>query len=498
MSQIQISLEGSTAIAFAEALQGLPGYEVSYAVADQAEPVRGEKLDRVDRVVVTLTAIVGLATNSVKLEKKGLGPKDYCMVEVEKRNLQLKKGKPETATQTLRTTHQKTRQWMRSASALLVVILLGSGEVTLSCDVAGIQALGTIERDDYVKTELKNTSPKGTKTYQQFPLLTVAEELCLLSYHMTGSAIITTLKPSVHIQMKEVNNFIDSALKKDIQTAHEYPIMNIAWSPDGQILASGSEDRTIKLWRRDGTLLSTLKGHLGIILSVAWSPDSKTLASGSSDTTIKLWRHDGTLVSTLGGHQELVQSVAWSPDGQTIASGSSDNTIKLWRRDGSLFSTIIDNEENNVGIVAWSPDGQTIASGSHSRIKLWKRDGTLLSTLKGHKKNSNVNTIAWSPDGKTIASGGADSTIKLWRRDGTLISSIKGHQGAVMSVAWSPDGQTIASGSSDNTIKLWRRYGTLISTIKGHQNIVWSVAWSPDGQTLASGSEDNTIKLWRR
>ena len=247
-----------------------------------------------------------------------------------------------------------------------------------------------------------------------------------------------------------------------------------------------------------GNLLQTLTGHSNWVWSVAYSPDGQTLASGSLDNTIKLWNvNTGNLLQTLKGHSELVNSVAYSPDGQTVASGSLDKTIKLWNiNTGNLLQTL-----EGYYIVAYSPDGQTLAlaSGSDDKtIKLWDvNTGNLLQTLEGH--SNSVLSVAYSPDGQTVASGSRDSTIKLWNvKTGKLLQTFTDHSDFVTSVAYSPDGQTVASGSRDSTIKLWNvKTGKLLQTFKGHSSWVYSVAYSPDGQTVASGSLDNTIKIWR-
>lgn len=108
-------------------------------------------------------------------------------------------------------------------------------------------------------------------------------------------------------------------------------VYSVSFSPDGQTIASSSGDNTIKLWKRDGTLITTLKGHNTNVFSVSFSPDGQTLASSSFDNVIKLWKRDGTLITTLTGHNSAVFSVSFSPDGQTLASGSADGTVKLWK-----------------------------------------------------------------------------------------------------------------------------------------------------------------------
>jgi len=162
--------------------------------------------------------------------------------------------------------------------------------------------------------------------------------------------------------------------------AHNSYVYNVSFSPDGQTIASGF-DNTIKLWKRDGTLITTLRGHTDSVSSVSFSPDGQTIASGSLDKTIKLWKRDGTPITTLRGHTDSVSSVSFSPDGQTIASGSHDNTIKLWKRDGTLITTL--SEHNGaVSSVSFSPDGQTIASGNFDNtIKLWNLNLDSLAVL---------------------------------------------------------------------------------------------------------------------
>ncbi|MEP0772025.1 serine/threonine-protein kinase [Trichocoleus sp. ST-U1] len=160
---------------------------------------------------------------------------------------------------------------------------------------------------------------------------------------------------------------------------HSSWVRSIAISPNGQTLASGSNDKTIKLWQVDsGKLIHTLTGHSSWVrsIAIAISPDGQTLASSSQDYSIKLWQVDsGKLIRTFTGHLSRVYSVAFSPDGQTLATGSEGHTIKLWSMDsGKLIHTLTEHS-NSVYSVAFSPDGQTLVSGSDDKtIKIWRRD----------------------------------------------------------------------------------------------------------------------------
>jgi WD40 repeat protein len=200
-----------------------------------------------------------------------------------------------------------------------------------------------------------------------------------------------------------------STKQAERQRSHRFAIalvcvLTIAWNLDGKVLASGSNDQTVK--PHDGAAdkpLASLQGYAGDVYSVAWSPDGKTLATGSDDQTVKLWEATtGKLLANLSGHTDSICTVAWSPDGKTLASSSGDTTMKLWEA----------------------------------------ATGKLLASLQGH--TGDVRGVAWSPDGKTLVSGCTDQTVKLWEvATGKLLASLQEHTDGVLSVAWSPDGRPL-------------------------------------------------------
>ncbi|KAL3432874.1 putative wd40 protein [Aspergillus tetrazonus] len=290
------------------------------------------------------------------------------------------------------------------------------------------------------------------------------------------------------------------AFSADGLMGHSDSVLSVAFSASGLIVASGSRDRTIKLWdAKSGLEVRTLEGHSGPVASVAFSADGLMVASGSNDHTIKLWdAKTGLEIQMLEGHSDWVESVAFSADGLMVASGSRDRTIKLWDTKTGLVIRTLKGHSNWVQSVAFSADGLMVASGSSDfMMKLWDaKAGLEIRTLKRHY--GRVGSVAFSADGLIVASGSDDGTIKLWdAKTGLEIRTLEGHSGPVGSVAFSADCLMVASGSGDCTIKLWDAKTRLeIQTREGHYLSVATLTFSADGLMVASGSDDGTIKLW--
>ncbi|HEU5370167.1 MAG TPA: protein kinase [Ktedonobacterales bacterium] len=301
-----------------------------------------------------------------------------------------------------------------------------------------------------------------------------------------------------------------------IFTGHLAGVNALAWSPDGKLIASASDDTFVQVFEvATGTRRLIYRGHTEEVAAVAWSPDGKLIASAGQDQTVQLWNaaSGGAPVRTYKGHTDRVNSVAWSRKGQLLTSGSDDKSVQVWQAgNGARIFTFLGHTAG-VLCVGWQPNESSVASGSwDGTLRDWATvqhgdhfdAGDQIFDYGGHGTNE-VYALAWSPDGKLIASAGADQTVQVSNGvDGTpKLPSFTDHRrqdhiNRVFAVAWSPDGTAIASGDQDGNVYVWKAADRkTFFRYTGHQGAVNAVAWSPDGKFIASGSADTTVHIWQ-
>ncbi|AUT00698.1 hypothetical protein CLI64_09970 [Nostoc sp. CENA543] len=345
--------------------------------------------------------------------------------------------------------------------------------------------------------------------------LNSASEAFLLSHQQLESVISSikarrelkrVLAPAEDIQITTAATFQQAMTRtQEINRflGHQQQVNAIVFHPNGQILASASDDGTIKIWFKDGRLIENIITP-SRLTAIAFSPNGKYLAVASADYSLKIYAFDARclsqkcikLIHNIPAHTNVVTDIIFSPDSSIIATSSFDATIKLWRVDGQLINSWIAHN-GWVNSITFSPDSKIIASGGEDKLlKLWRTDnGQLIQTLPGH--TASITCVQFSPDGKYLVTGSRDQTIKLWNEQGKLIQTFIGHNNQVNHVDFSLNSQLIVSASADKTIKLWRLDGKLIKTISGHGEQVQDVKFSPDGKYIASASRDKTIRLWQ-
>ena len=339
------------------------------------------------------------------------------------------------------------------------------------------------------------------------PLTGHSNSVTSMAFHLTAPLLATgSTDNTVKLwQLSSDNSSATCVATLDRRNGgHNHNVTSMAFHPTAPLLATGSEDSTVKLWRLvttpDGLIssatcvatLNSIDSHSDGVKSVAFHPKTSLLATGSTDRTVKLWHFvttpdntSATCVATLdqsnGGHSGTVYSVALHPTAPLLATGSSDNTVKLWR--------LVANPD---GLISYATCVATLdqSNGGHSNF---------------------VSSVAFHPTAPLLATGSTDRTVKLWRlysdnSSATCVATLEGHQYSISSVAFHPTAPLLVTGSYDNTVRLWQlssdnSSATCVATLDqrngGHSNFVSCVAFYPTAPLLATSSWDRTVKLWK-
>jgi WD40 repeat protein len=324
---------------------------------------------------------------------------------------------------------------------------------------------------------------------------------------------------------------------------HTGEVWTAVYSPDGQWVASGGTDRTVRLWRARGAQEAlVLHGHRARVTQLVFTGDGLRLGSVSEDGSARIWEVDPKVsLPVLRGHTKYVYPVACSPDGRWIASGGWDGFVRQWDAltgemcaelrlgevvralafspDSSWLVTGCDGDGRlqiwdvatarlrrtipgpgpSLGAVAVSPDGARIAAVAVEGLLMVVEVATGRELFRTGQMSALKGAVAYSPDGRWLAGTGADQKTICLRdaRTHQLVSQLSGHTGPIYALAFSADGRHLASAGADRIVRVWEvATGACQAELPGHTDMVFAAAFHPGGKRLATAGRDQSVWLW--
>ncbi|MBI5951835.1 MAG: WD40 repeat domain-containing protein [Chloroflexi bacterium] len=370
----------------------------------------------------------------------------------------------------------------------------------------GVLSMAWSPNDDYLVAALTDRMVViwDAQTGKQLRMLESGLVL-VLSWSPDGKNLITLSGPMTLTRSNVLTIWdIQTGEKLRFLDEHASAVLDVVWSPSGDMLASSFEDGEVIIWDpSSGKKLRSFHDPEGWVTSLDWSPNGEKLASGGRRVVV--WDiQTGGQIQILSASTQETFKVDWSPDAKKLALTSYDGQGSIW--DATTGEKLLDLKKNRFSrYIAWSPKGDLLGTSyplldttRRQQVTLWNpQTGEEILTQPG------LYNLVWSPLGNTVASvsdngtlyEGDDKTLVLWdAKTGKEIYRINTDI-MLFSLDWSPNGNFLVAAQS-SLVMLDARTGKQTYRFEGHPGVVSSVAWSPHGDLIASSSQDGIVIIW--
>ncbi|KAG6478659.1 hypothetical protein ZIOFF_062103 [Zingiber officinale] len=298
-------------------------------------------------------------------------------------------------------------------------------------------------------------------------------------------------------EVKQVQHAVQA-----LTSRHQDTVSTVAFSFDGQLLATGSFDGHVHIWdTSSGSLKFTLEGSGEGFEWLKWHPRGHLLIAGSEDANVWMWNADkGVCLNTFSGHGSTVTCGDFTPDGKIICTGSDDASLRIWNpKTGECFHVVKGHPYHTDGLTCLSiTSDSTIAitgakDGSVHLVNI--TIGRVISSLSSH--TASVECIGLKPNALWATTGGMDLKLIIWDLQSSSVRCTCDHEEGVTSLTWLGTSQYVASGCVDGKVRIWDSLsGGCVRTFSGHADTIQSLAISADGNSLVSVSDDGTARVF--
>ncbi len=316
---------------------------------------------------------------------------------------------------------------------------------------------------------------------------------------LLGALLLSELEglPEPPGGMRAARRIAEKAIPVHLLRGHQGPVLAVAFDKSGAHLVSGSFDGTVRVWGTDGTVAPQVLRGTTAVTGLALHPDGQLIAAGFEDASVRMWRWaDERAPLTLGGHRMAITQLAFSRDGTRLLSASKDGTVRVWSLGSAAPSVVLDARPGPIRAAAFDPQGaRVVAVSANGTARVWRVDSARAPSVLPADGDA-ITTAAFSPDGEQLVAGFRDGTVRIWpaRAAGAPLV-LRGHRGAITSLVFDPTGTALVTTSEDGTARMWRN-GVEAAILTGHSRAVRTAQFSPDGGRVLLASDDGTARIF--